>query len=63
MKKLFKKKKKSIFDGIKFRIRYDPNLDKYKDVVLFPKKLAEANRILKDTKFPENFFDVTKQSE
>ena len=34
-------------------VRYDPSLNKYDDVVLFPKKLAEANEDLKNTNLVE----------
>jgi hypothetical protein len=33
-------------------VRIDPSLDKYDDVVLFPDKLAKANKQLKKSGFP-----------
>jgi hypothetical protein len=33
-------------------VRIDPSLDKYKDKVLFPEKLAKANKQLKNVKLP-----------
>lgn len=41
------KKKKMPQDWV-----YNPELDKYKDVVLFPKKLERANEILKKAPIP-----------
>lgn len=35
-------------------VEYDPSLDKYKDVVLFPGKLAKANEMLKNAKIPQD---------
>ncbi len=32
----------------------DKTLDKYSDIVLFPKKLAKANKLLKGIKLPGN---------
>jgi hypothetical protein len=34
-------------------VRIDPSLDKYDKVVLFPEKLAKANKELKKTGFPK----------
>ena len=34
------------------RDHYDPELDKYKGVSLFPKKVARANEALKNVKLP-----------
>ena len=34
------------------RVRIDPSLDKYDNVVLFPDKLAKANDQLKKSGFP-----------
>ncbi len=38
------------------KITINPELDKYKDVVLFPEKVAEANRILKEVGLPKQLF-------
>lgn len=35
-------------------ITIDKSLDKYSNIVLFPKKLAKANRLLKGIKLPDN---------
>ena len=40
-KKLTKKK------GLKIKVKVNKNLDKYANVVLFPEKLAKANKLLK----------------
>ncbi len=32
----------------------DPSLEKYRDKILFPKKLARAEELLKNAKLPEN---------
>ncbi|HEX8462004.1 MAG TPA: hypothetical protein VF623_11260 [Segetibacter sp.] len=32
----------------------DPSLEKYRDKVLFPEKLARAEELLKNVKLPEN---------
>lgn len=36
------------------KVEIDPSLDKYQNVVLFPKKLAQAIASLKKVKFPES---------
>lgn len=33
-------------------VRIDPALEQYRDVVLFPEKLAKANEMLKTAKLP-----------
>ena len=33
-------------------VRIDPSLEQYRDKVLFPKKLAKANEMLKTAKLP-----------
>jgi hypothetical protein len=33
-------------------VRIDPSLERYRDVVLFPEKLAKANEMLKKAKLP-----------
>jgi hypothetical protein len=38
----------------------DSSLNKYKDVVLFPDKVAEANRILKEVGLPKQLFKEAK---
>lgn len=38
-------------------VRMDSSLNKYDDVVLFPKKLEKANKMLKES----NFADVIKK--
>lgn len=32
----------------------DPSLEKYRDIVLFPEKLARAEELLKNARLPEN---------
>lgn len=32
----------------------DPSLEKYRDIILFPEKLARAEDLLKNAKLPEN---------
>ena len=39
-------------------VTYDPELDKYKNVVLFPKKLARVNEILDKTPVPQWILDL-----
>jgi hypothetical protein len=34
-------------------VRIDPSLDKYDNIILFPKKLAKANEDLKKSGFPK----------
>ena len=34
-------------------VRIDESLDKYNDVVLFPKKLAKANEMLRNSGLPK----------
>jgi hypothetical protein len=47
------KKKKSIPEMVKkVSIRYNKDLDKYDNQVLFPEKVARANEMLKHAKFP-----------
>lgn len=36
----------------KVKVKVNKNLDKYANVVLFPEKLAKANRLLKGVKIP-----------
>ena len=38
--------------GSKIKVRINKNLDKYTNVVLFPEKLAMANKLLKGVKLP-----------
>lgn len=40
------------------RDKYDPELDKYKDVVLFPKQVERANEILKKYPIPQWILDL-----
>lgn len=37
----------------KIKVRYNPDLDKYEDVILFPEKVALAEKILKNVKLPK----------
>lgn len=37
---------------------YDPELDKYKNVVLFPKKLELANKLLEKAPIPQWILDL-----
>ncbi len=37
----------------KILVEIDPSLDKYKDVVLFPEKVAKANEMLKTVGLPK----------
>ena len=39
-------------------VKYNPELDKYKDVVLFPKKLEQANELLKKAPIPQWILDM-----
>ena len=50
MKKQKKLNIKKIITSTKFRVNKD--LDKYENVVLFPEKLALANKLLKGVKLP-----------
>lgn len=34
-------------------VQIDPSLEKYRDTVLFPEKLAKANALLKTAKLPK----------
>jgi hypothetical protein len=47
-----KSKNKIALLAAKFKPRYNPNLDKYESQVLFPEKLALANKMLKGVKIP-----------
>jgi len=38
--------------------KYNPELDKYKDVVLFPKKVEQANELLKKAPIPKWILDL-----
>lgn len=49
MKKASKTKKNLLF-GYKFKVRYNPELDKYENEVLAPEKLAKANEMLAKVK-------------
>ena len=35
-------------------VTIDPALDKYRDKIMFPKKLEKANKMLKTAKLPPN---------
>ncbi len=35
-------------------VAIDPALDKYRDRIMFPKKLEKANKMLKNAKLPPN---------
>lgn len=35
-------------------VTIDPELDKYRDKIMFPEKLAKANKMLKTAKLPPN---------
>ncbi len=47
-----KSKKNSTSPSASIRIRLNKNLDKYTNQVLFPEKLAKANKLLKGVKVP-----------
>ena len=47
-----KRKNAEAFSKYDPRDHYDPELDKYKDVCLFPEKVARANEALKNVKLP-----------
>jgi len=47
---------------MKVEVTYDPELDKYKDIVLFPEKLARANEILEKYGMPEEYIQRNKTS-
>jgi hypothetical protein len=38
--------------GLKIKVRVNKDLDKYTHMVLFPEKLAKANKLLKGVKIP-----------
>jgi len=46
-------KTSSISTDRKFFSEVDPDLDKYEDVVLFPEKLAIANKVLRTKEIPK----------
>jgi hypothetical protein len=50
--KLPKRKNAESFVKYDSRDHYDPELDKYKGVSLFPKKVAQAGEALKNVKLP-----------
>jgi hypothetical protein len=50
---------KTFFDDLKkVKATYDPALDKYTNIVLFPEKLKQANETLRNTKLPPNFPNI-----
>lgn len=49
---MMKKRKKHTTQGGKLTVRINKSLDKYANVVLFPEKLAKANKLLKGVKLP-----------
>lgn len=49
MKQPKKQIKKS---GLKIKVKINKDLDKYANIVLFPEKLALANKLLKGVKLP-----------
>jgi hypothetical protein len=51
--KLFKRKGTEPWNKYDPRDRYDPELDKYKNVDWFPEKTARANEALKNVKLPK----------
>lgn len=52
MKKVFKYKSKLFGEEVELTFVYNPELDKLKGRVLAPKKLEEANRLLRNLKTP-----------
>jgi hypothetical protein len=44
------------------KVRISKSMDKYKDQVLFPEKVAEANRTLKKVGLPDTY-KLSKKSE
>lgn len=55
------KKKKSIPEMAKqVSIRYNKDLNKYENQVLFPEKVAQANEMLKRAKFPPELSSLKK---
>ncbi len=45
------------------KVTYDPELDKYEEQVPFPKKLALANKQLKNAKFPDELLSKKRISD
>jgi hypothetical protein len=43
-------------------VRVDKSLNKYDDMVLFPKKVAKANNMLKNTGLPKSKKDSNKHA-
>lgn len=52
MKKVYKHKSNLFGKEVELTFTYDPNLDKLQGKVWAPKKLAEANRLLRNLKTP-----------
>jgi hypothetical protein len=52
MKKVFKYKSTLFNQEVELTFKYNPKLDKLKGRVLAPKKLEEANRLLRNLKKP-----------
>jgi hypothetical protein len=52
MKKVYKYKSNLFGKEVELTFTHDPNLDKLQGKVLAPKKLAEANRLLRNLKTP-----------
>jgi hypothetical protein len=52
MKKVFKYKSNLFNQEVELTFTYNPELDKLKGKVLAPKKLEEANRLLRNLKTP-----------
>jgi hypothetical protein len=48
--------KKKIITKSGIEVTINPELDKYDNVVLFPKKLEKANRILREVGLPKQLF-------
>jgi hypothetical protein len=47
------KQKEKVQKNTNLKIRYKKSLDKYKDKVLFPEKVARANEILRTVGLPK----------
>lgn len=52
MKKVYKYKSNLLGQEVELTFTHDENLEKLKGKVLAPKKLAEANRLLRNLKTP-----------
>ncbi|MCE6990789.1 hypothetical protein [Dyadobacter sp. CY323] len=55
------KKKNNKLHGQVCEVVIDPSLDRYENMILFPEKLAKANKVLKTKKLPPELIKTSEE--